>query len=339
MTNVLNASELLELMTSHWRSAVVTTSVQLGLFDALEAAPGAAVEQLCSTTGLHRRPIQALLDGLAALGLVSVADATAYTNSLVSSRHLVSNGPEFMGGFAHIVLGAGDGGMRQWSHLAEAIRADRPVEAETLIEPDHPFWDQLVKALVPLSREAASLAIEILDLNARNALSILDVGGGAGGYAQVLLERNRTASVTQIDWAPVNKLARANIDSLGIGERFVTLDGDFHRESFGDAIHDLVVFSNIFHHETPEASLVLLQKARSALRTGGIVLISDFVLRDDRSGPAFAALFSAGMVLQTPNGASYRESDYVTWLETAGLCSPRVSRAHPLSTLIWATLD
>jgi SAM-dependent methyltransferase len=340
-----SASSILELFTSHWVSAVLASAVELRIFEELEAG-AASTRELARRSSLSARTVQTLLDGLVALGLVARDSAGNYANSEAASAHLVSGKQGYLGGFSRILTGPGDGGMRQWSMLPTALRQGKPIAPETIVQPDSPFWPELVKVLTPLSREAAAIAAELVGISegqrtaraTRRAMSVLDIGGGAGAYSQVWLALDPDLTMTQLDWAPVNALARESLSALGFDGRFITIDGDLHGVPFAAAAYDVVILSNICHHESPSGNLEILRKIAPALAPGGQVVISEFTLHDDRRGPKFAALFGAGMLLQTPEGASYCESDYQAWLEAAGFEPARVDRRHPISTLLVAKL-
>lgn len=295
-----------------------------------------SVKSLAANSGMSERTLQALLDGLVAVGAITTQDGVTYANTSAAAEHLVPGKPGYLGTFARIVTGDSDGGMRQWSRLPEAIRNGSPVSPETILAPDHPFWKELVRALLPVSREAAGIAADRLSLASAGEFDALDVGGGAAAYASVWLTRALRARLTQIDWAPVNAVARAELEGFGVVDRFITVDGDLHTQDWGHVRYDYVIISNIAHHEPPARNLALCQKARRALKPGGALVVSDFILRDDRTGPAFALRFGAGMVLQTAEGASYREADYRDWLTRAGFAKVEVDTSHALSTLLFA---
>ncbi|HWA74418.1 MAG TPA: methyltransferase [Polyangiaceae bacterium] len=328
------ASSIIQLFTSHWVSAVLSSAVELEVFEYLRGVT--TLTELHARTGVPVRSLQALLDGLVAIGLVTTDGPGRYANSDAAETHLVRGKPGYLGGYARIISGAGDGGMRQWSQLVNALKSGKPIKPETIVEPDSPFWPELVKVLTPLSREVAAIAADLLGVSGGAPMSVLDVGGGAGAYSEVWLGLNPRARVTQLDWAPVNALARESLAPCAFGDRFVTLDGDLHSFEFAAQKFDVVILSNICHHESPEGNVDLFRRVRLGLEPGGHLVVSEFVLHDDRKGPAFAALFGAGMVLQTPNGASYSESEYQAWLASAGFERARVDRSHPLSTLFIA---
>lgn len=333
----LGAAQLFELFTAHWTTALLASGVDIGVFAHLDVEPR-TVADLARVAKLPERSAQALLDGLVGVGAIAT-DGSSYRNHAAASKHLVPGKPEFLGNFARIVTSAGDGSTRQWARLSEALRNGAPIEPETLIAPDHPFWNDLVLALAPATREVAEIAATALGIDANAKLSVLDLGGGSGAYASVWLPKSPGLTLTQVDWPAVNAVASREMERVGVADRFRRLDGDLHTLDWTGEKFDLIVISNIAHHEPPARNAALFAKARDALGAGGRLVVSDFVIEDDRSGPAFALRFSAGMVLQTAEGASYCVRDYLDWLEAAGFARDGVvlHRGHPMSTLVIAT--
>jgi SAM-dependent methyltransferase len=331
----LGATELFELFTAHWKSALLAAGVEHRIFVHLDEGRR-TVATIAEASGIPERSLRALLDGLTGLGVIETADGITYTNVAAASAHLIPGKPGYLGTFAKIVTGDGDGGMKQWSRLGEAVASGAPVLPETILAPDHPFWQELVRALGPISREVAAIAADAIGIRGDTELHALDAGGGAGAYAAIWLARGRSVEVTQIDWPAVNAVARSEIEREGTGARFHTRDGDLHELDWGDGVFDAVILSNIAHHEPPDRNVALFRKAHRCLRPDGRLVLSEFILDDDRRGPSFALRFSAGMLLQTVHGASYREADYREWLADAGFTAATTHREHALSTLIIA---
>lgn len=97
------------------------------------------------------------------------------------------------------------------------------------------------------------------------------------------------------------------------------------------------VYSNIAHQESPDENVAVLRRIRRALRPGGTLVISDFVLDAGGRGHPFAGLFSSVMLLSTQSGASWRMPDYDRWLAGAGFTEVRFEATPSPSTLIFAS--
>lgn len=328
---MMKASELLELFSAHWSTAILAAGVESNVFARIEDGHSTA-EDLARETGMEPRPVRALLDGLTGIGAIDTDDGVRYRNSEAVARFLIPGRPGYLGGFARIVAGDGDGGMRQWSRLSEAFRSGRPVGPQAITTPDNPFWPELAMALQPVTEEVAAAAWDLLPV--KDARKVLDVGGGTGAFALVWLRKSAKMTFTQLDWAPMNALALAQLTKSGLSSRFAVVDGDMH-ETEWEKQNDVVILSNVLHHEPPEVNAALLSRARAALAPGGILVVSEFALDDTRRAPAFALRFHAGMILQTARGACYQASEIRGWMERAGFDAVRTAPVPPLSTLVW----
>ncbi|MDR2727046.1 MAG: SAM-dependent methyltransferase, partial [Deltaproteobacteria bacterium] len=62
----------------------------------------------------------------------------------------------------------------------------------------------------------------------------------------------------------------------------------------------------------------LVKNAAACLRPGGLLGIQEFVIDNDRAGPAHSALFSLNMLVGTDGGQAYTLDEIRTMLENAG---------------------
>jgi SAM-dependent methyltransferase len=310
---------------------VLATAAQCSLFTHLEKEALSAAG-LADRAGISERGAQALLDGLTGLRLVEPTDGL-YRNSPEASAFLVEGRPAYLGAFARtsaFMFG------EAYPRLPEAVRSGSPVFSEDYAEEDLPLWRELVLAIVPLATPLAQQVAEQVARD-RGPISILDFGGGSGVYSAVLLSVNPEATSTQLDWPTVNRVAREFVGGHGVGDRFTTVDGDFHAVDLGEAAHDVVIYSNVAHMESPESNVAILRRIRRALRPGGVLVISEFVLDADGRGDVFSGLFSAIMLLNSEGGASWRQPDYERWLAEAGFTEVRFEPTSSPPTLIFAS--
>lgn len=322
----VNPEVIMKYATGAWVAGILGAAVQHRVFTLLESA-SATTEDLATRAAISRRGAQALLDGLLGLGLIQL-DRGHYSNSAEASTFLVEDKPTYMGGFMKCEGLA----MEQWVKLGEAVRTGEP-QSHSFDAPAG-FFEDLVPAIAPLSMPAAEVAVKELKLANAGAISILDVGGGSGIYSAIFLKANRQAKSTQLDFPSINRLARQYVQKYGVAERFNTIDGDFHVTDLGKAAYDVVVYSHIAHQESPESNIDLFKRIRAALKPGGSLVINDFVVQDDRSGPPFALIFHANMFVKTKGGATYRAADYRAFLQQAGFGEPRFVNTPGPSSLV-----
>ena len=324
------SDRIMRLITGYWATGIVGAAASQSVFTHL-AAGAADAGQLAARAGISPRGAQALLDGLVSVGLVEVADG-GYRNSADAAAFLVEGLPTSLTGFAKVKLGH----MVALADLPEVVRAGRPLADAVVEVADNPHWVALVQALAAQSVPVAEIAADVLRIATAGAISILDIGGGSGIYSAIWLGLNPAARSTQLDWAPINAIARRLLRERGVADRFTSIDGDFHTTDFGTGAHDIVLYSNIAHQEGPEGNMAIFAKARRALKFGGTLVISDYVVADDRSGPAYPLRFTAEMLVKSKHGATWRRADYQAWLAKAGFEDVSFQATPSPSTLIFA---
>jgi ubiquinone/menaquinone biosynthesis C-methylase UbiE len=224
--------------------------------------------------------------------------------------------------------------MEPWMRLGDIVRSGEPLGDQQA--PDPGFFEELVPAIAPLSMPAAQLAATELRLASAGPISILDIGGGSGVFDAVWLRANPLATATQIDFPNVNRVAREYVGRFGVGDRFRTVDGDFHTTDLGVRVHDVAIYSHIAHMESVEQNAATLRRIHASLKPAGSLVLNDFVLEDDRSGPPFPLLFHANMLVKTRGGSVYRAADYRAWLQESGFRDVRFVVPPGPSTLVFA---
>jgi ubiquinone/menaquinone biosynthesis C-methylase UbiE len=322
---------VMQLITGGWASSILGAAARHGIFTALEGNPDTA-ENIARKTGISVRGAQALLDGLAGVGLLTLSNGR-YQNSPEASVFLVKGKPCYLGAMAEVMLGD----FETWQKLPESAKTGLPSAPNTTEVEDNPYWQELVPAIAALSLPVAQMAAERLGIAKAGSPSWLDVGGGSGVFSAVWLGANKQAKGFQLDWPNVNKIARGFVAQFGVADRFQTIDGDFHSTDFGSAKYDFAIYSHIAHMEPPEGNLAIFHKFRRALKPGGTLVINDFILSDERTGHPFAMMFASEMLLMTKEGFTYRQSDYRAWLGDAGFKSVNVMPTGTPSTLVFAS--
>ena len=326
----LSPARIMQIATGGWAASILATAAIHSIFTHVEA--GADTPELISRrAGVSLRGAGTLLDGLVGLGLMTVSGGR-YRNAPDAAEFLVEGKPGYMGGFAKVVFARSPGRTR----LPDAVRTGQ-TEASEAEKPENPFWEELVPAIAVLSIPVILAAAERLKLAAAGPISILDVGGGSGVYSAIWLGMNPQARATQLDWPNVNRLARGFVGARGVADRFRTVDGDFHTTDFGTAEYDVAVYSHIAHQESPASNAAIFKKFRKALKPGGTLLISDFVVENDRSGPPFSLLFRSEMLLSAAEGSTYTRADYEAWLRDAGFTSVAIQPTPSPATLVFAS--
>ena len=142
--------------------------------------------------------------------------------------------------------------------------------------------------------------------------------------------------VTAVDWPAVIGVTRRVVARHKLEKQFRYVEGDLHEADFGRG-HDIAILGHILHSEGERKSRALLRKTFDALAPGGTIAIAEFLVSDDRTGPANATIFAVNMLVNTDEGDTFSFEQISRWLSEAGFKNARTLDAPGPSPLILAT--
>lgn len=316
----LSPQRLIELSTAFRASKTLAAAHELDLFGILSRRGGATVDEVCADLGVDARPAGMLLAACASLGLLEVEDGR-YRNAPVAEEFLVGGRPGYLGGWIELAdrrLYAG------WGRLAEAIRRNRPTtwdpdRPESLFEGEGPealstFWEAS-HAYSVFTARALAAAVDF-----GGVARLLDVGGGSAAYDVELCRRYPGLRATVYDLPFVCRIAARKIREAGLADRIAAAPGDFLADEALPHGHDCVLLSNVLGDWDEATSRTILRKCRDALPAGGLLVVGETLLDDERSGPPEAALRSLNLLVETEGGRCYTPSELAAWLADLGFC-------------------
>jgi hypothetical protein len=123
----------------------------------------------------------------------------------------------------------------------------------------------------------------------------LDFAGGSGIYSIAACERTPGLRATVMDQPNVIRVAEEYIAAKGLGERIDVRSGNFLDPTDYPCGYDLISFITPLQGYMPETVRRVFGYTFSALEVGGEILVIDYMLRDDKTGPldpALASLFT-----------------------------------------------
>lgn len=298
-------------------SQVLLTSAELGIFERLESP--LAAEELAPVLGLPTESTRRLLSCLCALGLVRRDERGRYLNSATASEQLIPGRPGYIGGMFRYVR---EKLYPLWNHLPEGLREEAsqwkrafPAAAPTEEMYEDPaqlrsFMAGMYEISYGPSLEFASQCRELQGVS-----TIVDVGGGSGAFAIAIARHLPDACVMVLDLSAVQPLAEENFRRSGFGNlRFIP--GDFWIDPL-PAGADAYVFGFILHDWDDEGGGILLGKAAEASHPGTRLVIGEFLLNDDLTGPLFVARQSLNM-LMSARGRERSSREYAEWMQSFG---------------------
>ena len=281
--NLEAGAAILELNWQFRASRALMTAHQLGMFQVLSKPRKASdVAKRCKTDA---RMTEKLLVVCCALGLVR-RDNGHFALTQLAIDTLLPESPRYLGG----VLDHGE--MLWWGStgLPDIVRtggrgaAPKPPDYFMTHFHEHWIWAMHGNA----ANGAAQWVARQLDLADRKLL--LDAGGGPGTYSIAFCQRFPELRAVIWDLPQTVAIARQVIERFHMNDRISFREGDWNSEEMGTG-YDCVFMSNIMHGQGSQAETRVKQGMR-ALVPGGMLIVQDFLLNNDRCGPLPAALFN-----------------------------------------------
>jgi ubiquinone/menaquinone biosynthesis C-methylase UbiE len=330
----LSPRPLMRLLGDFGNSQILDAAIEYDFFTHIHKG-FRRYEEIAREAGTDPRATRIVLDGLIALALLDKREGK-YSLTPISEAFLVQGKPCYMGDFRHVALALWDG----MAHLKETLKTGKP--ASRMDTGDQlQVWEKLVLGIIPIARPVAEATCDILGIGAeRKGLRVLDIAGGSSIFGMTILGRDPSAQVTQLDWPNVNAVAKKLNRERGMEGKIRFIDGEFRSAFIEENLYDLVLASNFCRFESPSGNQALFTKAYRALKSGGHLLVNDFLPDEERTGPTFALRFSVYTLTHTPEGECWTLSQYSEWLNAAGFNSIKtygeIPKTMPGTTVIVA---
>lgn len=300
---------LLETSNGYWKACTLHAAVKGEVFSALGDDERPARE-LAQKLSADPRGLTMLLNALTAMDLLEKR-GQGFANTPFSRRYLCRDSADYLG---HIIMHH-HFLMPSWNQLDRAVLRGEPVRHASL-EDEPERRKSFLMGMTNSARSLGSAMLHHLDFSAHQRL--LDLGGGPGAYAVIFCKAYPGLEALVFDLPTTQPLAAKYIQAQGMEDRIQFHAGDYLTDPIPGR-HDLIWMSHILHAEGPEAAQGLVKKAAKCLEPGGCLLIHEFILDESQDQPLFPALFSLNMLVGTPQGQAYTESQIRGMMEAAGL--------------------
>lgn len=243
-------------------------------------------------------------------------DGAGYANAPATERYLVPGAPAYFGDYYRFQID------RQiypnLVHLDAGLAGDEANMAHTSISD----WLSTAAKAEDFSRaqHAGSLGpakIMAKKIELGRARRLLDVAGGSGAYSITFCRAWPELSATIIDFPSVIEVAKRFVAEAGMAERIALIAGNA-LEAEWPAGQDVVLMSYLLSAVGGGDIGELLRRAWSALDPGGLLIVHDFMLADDRSGPLSAASFFLSYLPLRTDSVSFSAAELRPEIERRG---------------------
>ena len=312
---------------------VLEAAIRHKVFDVLDSGPQ-SLHEIHQATGASERGLAAILNVLVGLDFLNKDRQGKYSLTPESATFLVSTKPEFQGG---LIRHTSEHLLPRWLHLNEVVATGMPVEPVNQQSTGSDFFHEFVNDIFPMSYHVAQELARHLELStAKGPVSVLDLAAGSGVWGIALAQSSNKVRVTAVDWHGVIPVTRNTVSRFGLAERFSFHEGDLLEAEFGSG-HNVATLGHILHSEGVERSKALIKKTFHALASGGTIVIAEFLVNPERTGPLNGLTFAVNMLVNTDCGDTFSFEEISGWLNEAGFADARTIPTHGPSPLILAT--
>lgn len=327
-------SKILDVATGYWASRTLLSAIELDLFTHLGSGEQ-DVDALVGELGLHPRGARDFFDALVALGFLT-RDGDRYRNTRESRMFLDRAKPLYIGGSFAMSMPRLWGA---WGGLTDALRtgepqfdgAEKSTDVFSALYAEPGLRDRFLESMAGASA-AAGMAL------ARSKLwgdyrTFVDVGTALGTVPVQIAKAQPHLRGTGFDLPAVREPFESYVADRGLADRIRFRGGDFFADPLPEA--DVVIMGHVLHDWDIGEKRELIARAYDAVPDGGMLLIYEALIDDERQCGEFGLLMSLNMLVDTPGGFNFTAGECTDWLRSAGFSQVRVEPlAEPDSLVI-----
>ncbi|MGS2740886.1 methyltransferase [Sinomicrobium sp. M5D2P17] len=319
--NQVDASKIMQIGTGFWASKTLLTAVNMELFTHL-ANGSLSGQSIQKKLGLHKRSLFDFLDTLVALGFLhrsGLKENAIYSNSEDSDMFLDKNKPSYMGSILEM---SNNRLYLFWNNLEECLKTGKPQNemkngGKTVFEAIYANETKLREFIHGMARLQSFHFMKLAqDYDFSKYNTLCDVGGAGANLSIHIVNSNSHMKCISFDLAPVEPIARENVEASGLTDKIEICSGDFFKDELPRA--DVITMGNILHDWGLKDKKMLLKKAYDALPKGGALLVIENIIDDNRSKNAFGLMMSLNMSIETTEGFDFSAADFENWAKECG---------------------
>ena len=271
----LTTQRLNEMAFAFRHSATLVAGIDVGLFTAISEGayePAQVAEKLDIPTENAER----LMIACAALNLLKKED-NRYDNAPDVEKYLVRTSLTYFGDYLVYQTRAD---FDSWRNIANLIKPPKARYESLWKDP------QTARAFTVAGYNSSISAGHKLakEFNFSDYSLFLDLGGGSGCYSIAACQRHPNLKAIVFDHPYVCAVAEEFIAKAGLSDRINTHPGNFFETDYPKGA-DLISYITPLQVYEKDNVQWLINKAVEVLEPGGTILIVEYMLNDDKTGP------------------------------------------------------
>jgi SAM-dependent methyltransferase len=314
------AMDIWECALGFMNSQALLTAESFGFFNALAKGPLTS-EEIAAETGVPHDSAERLLGMLAALEIVTKLPDSRFINSPEASKMLVRGEPGYAGSlFNHLREDL----YLAWYHCKDALLEGRSqwhkisqneaLHNEKMFS-DHESLRAFISGMHAISYDAA-LEFSRKASELKEVSSIVDIGGASGAFLIALAQNYPGLHGTVYDLPQVMPIAEDFIRDHHVNGRIKFQGGNFWDDPIPEGA-DAYSLGFVLHDWDTEGGSFLLDKIAKAIRPGGLLIIGEYLLCNDRAGPVYVTRMDLNMMVAA-RGRERTSEEYRGWISGFG---------------------
>ena len=297
---------IFQMLNAFQQTEALKAAIDLDVFTQLSGGPLTGPE-LAKRIGAAPKGARVLCDYLTLSGLLTKTEGK-YSLTPDAQLFLSKRSPAYVGSATQFMCS--DYHLRNFSHLADAVRRGGSAAEDSSTSPDNPMWVNFARGMAPLRVPAAEFIAKLVGADEQKPIKVLDIAASHGIFGITIAKHNPKAEIVAVDWRNVLEVAKENAAKAGVQNQLKTIVGSAFEVDFGTG-YDVALVTAFLHHFDAATNEKFLKKVHAALKPGGVVATLEFVPNDDRVTPPHAAGFALIMLSNTESGDAYtfRELD------------------------------
>lgn len=272
-------------------------------------------DQLCLDLGLAPRPADVLITLLVSMELLERRNGRLNATAL-AQEYLTQDSP-----WSLCPYYASLGQRPQCLEFQQVLTTDHPASWSSVKRQqdwhesmqNEAFADSFLDAM---ESRGSYLSVQLAcKISLSGHRRVLDIAGGSGVYASQFVSCTDGLSGTVLEQPPVNKATLRFLARKGLSSRMNTCCTDMF--SGLPEGYDVHIYANVLHDwDRPDVDR-LCQLSFKSLVPGGLIVIFDAHLNEDKSGPLEVAEFSC-LLMHSTKGRCYSSAEIISALSEAG---------------------
>ena len=315
----LTTRHLTEMAFGFRQSGTLMAAIELDLFTKMADGPVEPAEA-AEKIGIPVDSAERLMIACAAIRLLEKS-GNKYVNAPDVKKYLVRGSPTYYGDW---LLYECKDDYDNWKNIASILRPPKRIYEEMASDPEkaRAFTLSGYNSSISVGHKLAK------EFDFSPYSLFLDVGGGSGCYSIAACSRYPHLRAIVFDQPNVCVVAEEIIAQAGLSDQIKTHAGNFFEDEFPRGV-DLVAYITPLQSYNAEEVQFLLNKAFDAVEPGGSILVVDYMLNDDKTGPLEPAFYHLIGLSPMSGGRVNSGAEFCEYLKKAGFVDPEVNDLIP----------